>query len=62
MSVIALNIQNESIKNEIINYLEKYKTQDIEITSIEDVKDLLLLKETRNDDKMSFDSYLENES
>jgi len=36
MSIIALDIQNESIRDEIVNFLRKYEAKDIKITSMEE--------------------------
>ncbi|MBN1340844.1 MAG: hypothetical protein JXA03_16065 [Bacteroidales bacterium] len=51
METIALNIQNKEVKEKIIRFLNDFVQSDIEITSIEDLKDLLILEEAKKDNE-----------
>ena len=62
METLALNIHNEHIKEEIIQFLQKFKSKDLEFTYIDDVEDLKLLQQTRHEATISFDEYLKNEN
>ncbi len=62
METLALNIHNEHIKEEIIQFLQKFKSKDLEFTYIDDVADLRLLQQTRHEATISFDEYLKNEN
>ncbi len=53
METLALNIHNEHIKEEIIQFLQKFKSKDLEFTYIDDVEDLKLLQQTRHEATIS---------
>lgn len=54
MQILTINIQNETL-------LENFK-DGLEISSIEDIDDLKLLKVTRDEESISFEDYLKNEN
>lgn len=60
METITLTIYNLKIKQEIINFLQHFPETDIELTTLEDIDDLRLLKNTRYEESISFSEYLEN--
>lgn len=62
MQTLTLNIQNDSIVEKVIWMLEHFKNDGLEISSKEDISDLKLLKATRDDETISFENYLKNES
>ncbi len=62
METIALNIQNKNIRQKILEFLKQFKSKDLEITTINDLKDLKLLQSTRSEKSISFDEYLKNEN
>jgi hypothetical protein len=62
METLTLNIHNEHIKEEIIQFLQKFKSKDLEFTYINDLEDLKLLQQTRDEKTISFDEYLKNEN
>lgn len=55
METLTLNIHNEHIKKEIIQFLQKFKSKDLEFTYIDDLEDLKLLQQTRHETRISFD-------
>ena len=60
METIALNIQNKAVKEKIVRFLKVFVQSEIEITSIEDLKDLLILEEAKkdNEDNIPLESVL----
>jgi hypothetical protein len=60
MESIALTIHNDKIKQEIFNFLKRFSSDDLELTSIEDIEDLKLLQNTRHEETVSFSDYLKN--
>jgi hypothetical protein len=60
MESIALTIHNDKIKQEILNFLKRFSSDDLELTSIEDIEDLKLLQNTRHEEAVSFADYLKN--
>ena len=60
METIALNIQNKEAKDKILKFLRDLGQSDIEITNIEDLKDLLLLEEAKkeSEENIPLDSVL----
>ncbi len=62
MQTLTINIQNETLMEKVLWMLEHFKNDGLEISSKEDVKDLKLLKATRDEEKVSFESYLKNEN
>jgi hypothetical protein len=61
MQTLTINIQNESLTEKVLWMLEHFKSDGLEISSKEDIEDLKLLKATRNEETVSFESYLKNE-
>ena len=51
METIALNIQNKGIRDKIIRFLRDFVQSDVEITTIEDLKDLMLIEEAKRENK-----------
>ena len=62
MKSFVINIKNEILVEKVIWLLEHFKNDGLEIVSNEDIEDLKLLKETRNEESISFDEYLKNEA
>jgi hypothetical protein len=60
MESIALTIHNDKIKQEILSFLKRFSSNDLEFTLIEDIEDLKLLQNTRNEETVSFSDYLKN--
>ncbi len=57
MQTLTINIQNETLMEKVLWMLEHFKNDGLEISSKENVKDLKLLKATRDKKKVSFESY-----
>lgn len=51
METIALNIQNKGTRDKIIRFLRDFVQSDVEITTIEDLKDLMLIEEAKRENK-----------
>ncbi len=62
MQTLTINIQNESLAEKVLWLLEHLKQDGLEITSQENIEDLKLLKATRDEETVSFESYLKNEN
>ena len=62
MKSITINISNDNLVDKVTWLLDHFKNDGLEIVSSEDVEDLNLLKNTRNDDSISFEEYLQNEN
>jgi hypothetical protein len=60
MEHITLSLRNTAIKQEIINFLQHFSTTDVEVITVEDMEDLMLLKNTRHEEAISFSDYLKN--
>ena len=50
MQTLTINIQNETLMEKVLWMLEYFKNDGLEISSKEDVKDLKLLKATRDEE------------
>jgi len=61
MQTLTINIQNETLTEKVLWMLENFK-DGLEISSIEDIDDLKLLKVTRDEESISFEDYLKNEN
>ncbi len=44
--------------DEILNNLQRYPSSEVELSTLEDIDDLKLLKETRHEDTVSWEAYL----
>lgn len=62
MQTLTINIQNETLTEKVLWLLEHFKNDGLEISSKEDIDDLKLLKATRGEETVSFESYLKNEN
>lgn len=62
MQTLTINIQNESLTDKVLWMLEHFKSDGLEITSKEDIEDLKLLKSIRNEETVSFENYLKNDT
>ncbi len=62
MNSFVINIKDESLKDKVLWLLEHFKKDGLEIVSKEDMEDLKLIKDTRDEEKISFEEYLQNES
>ncbi len=61
MKTITINVKDESLVDKVLWLLEHFKKDGLEIISKEDLKDLKLIKATRDEESISFDEYLANE-
>ena len=62
MQTLTINIQNENLAKKVLWMLEHFKNDGLEIVSKEDIEDLKLLKATRDDESVSFEQYLTDET
>ena len=62
MKSITINIKNDKLADKVIGLLEFLKNEGLEIVSKEDIEDLKLLKETRDEESVSLDDYLKDEN
>jgi len=62
MHTITININNDNLTQKVLWLLEHFKNDGLEIASKEDIEDLKLLKATRDEESISFESYLKNEN
>lgn len=62
MQTLTINIQNETLAKKVLWMLEHFKNDGLEIVSKEDIEDLKLLKATRDDESVSFEQYLTDET
>ncbi len=62
MKSLVINIENENLVDKVLWLLEHFKNDGLEIVSKEDMDDLKLLKETRNEETIDFENYLKNEN
>ncbi|MBN2965296.1 hypothetical protein JWV37_10925 [Sulfurospirillum sp. T05] len=62
MQTVTINIQNETLAKKVLWMLEHFKNDGLEIVSKEDMEDLKLLKATRDDESISFEQYLTDET
>ncbi len=46
-----MNIQNKGTRDKIIRFLRDFVQSDVEITTIEDLKDLMLIEEAKRENK-----------
>ena len=53
MENIALTIHIPHVNQEILNFLKRFSTEDLELTTLEDIQDLQLLQNTRHEDTIS---------
>ena len=60
MENITLTIRNSAIKQEIITFLQRFPSTDLEFSTLEDIEDLKLLQNTRHEETVSFMDYLKN--
>lgn len=50
MESIALNIHNDKIKQEILDFLKKFPNDELEVMSLEDAEDVQLLQKIRQEE------------
>ena len=62
MNSFVINIKDESLKDKVLWLLEHFKNDGLEIVSKEDLEDLKLLKDSREDETIDFEEYLKNEN
>ena len=62
MKSLVINIKDETIVDKVLWMLDHFKNDGLEIITKEDMEDLKLLKETRNEEKIDFEDYLKNEN
>lgn len=54
MQILTISVQTEDIKDKIVWFFKHLEQDGVEIISQEDVNDLRLLTETRNEKSISF--------
>ena len=52
MQTLTINIQNETLTEKVLWFLEHLKKDGLEVTSKEDIEDLKLLKNTRDEESV----------
>ena len=62
MLSLTINIKNISLKQKVLEVLESFEKDGLEIISKEDFEDFKLLQETRNDKSIPFEEYLNDEN
>jgi len=62
MQSITINIKNDQLVDKVTWLLDHFKNDGLEIISKEDLDDLKSLIETRNEESISFEDYLNNEN
>jgi hypothetical protein len=62
MQTVTITIQNESLTEKVLWMLDHFKSDGLEISSKEDIEDLKLLKMTREDETVPFESYLKDKN
>ena len=62
MKSIVINIKDDNLVDKVLWLLDHFKNDGLEVVSKEDMEDLKLLKETKNDEKINFEDYLKNEN
>ena len=62
MQTLTINVKNKSIFEKLIWLLEHFRKDEIEIVEKEDLQDLKLLKQTRDEESIPFEEYLKNEN
>lgn len=62
MKSLTINIANDSLVEKVVWLLEHFKKDGLEIVEKEDLQDLKLLKETREEETISFEEYLKDEN
>jgi hypothetical protein len=62
MQTLTINIANDTLVDKVMWLLEHFKNDGLEIVSKEDIEDLKLLKDTREEETISFEEYLKNEN
>ena len=60
MQSIVINIKNKDITEKVLWMLKRFENDGVEITEKEDMEDLRLLAETRNEESIPFSEYLKN--
>jgi len=60
METITLNIPNKEVKDKILRFLNDFVKSDVEVTNIEDIKDLLLIEKAKkeNEENIPFEEVL----
>lgn len=62
MQTITIAVKNEDIRDKILWFLKHLETEGVEIIPQDDVEDLKLLSETREEKSIPFSEYLKNEN
>ncbi len=62
MQSITINIKNDQLVDKVTWLLDHFKNDGLEIISKEDLGDLKTLIETRKEESISFEDYLNNEN
>ncbi len=61
MHTITINVKNKDVFQKINNFINTLK-DEVEIVSQEDIEDLKLLAETRNEESIPFEKFIKNEN
>ncbi len=62
MLSLTINIKDNNLQEKRLKMLRRFEKDGLEIISKEDFKDYKLLRNTRNDESISFEEYLKNEN
>ncbi len=62
MQSITINVENKTIQEKVLSFLEHLKNDGVEIVSQENINDLKLLSDTRKEESIPFDEYLKSAS
>lgn len=62
MQSLTINIKNDSLLQKVLWLLEHFKKDGLEIVEKEDIDDIKLIKETRDEETVAFEDYLKNEN
>jgi hypothetical protein len=61
MKSLTINIKDDSLMDKVLWLLEHFKNDGLEVVSQEDLEDLKILKETREEESVPLEAYLKHE-
>ena len=62
MQSLTINIKSDSLFQKVLWLLEHFKKDGLEIVEKDDIDDIKLVKETRDEEIVAFEDYLNNEN
>ena len=62
MQSLTINVKTDSLFQKVLWLLEHFKKDGLEIVEKEDIDDIRLVKETRDEEIVAFEDYLKNEN